>query len=376
MTTRRSFLRTLGCTIGGLTGARTMESQTLGAEKSTAAPKLTKPFKHIVGKATKEYPRHTEGDMVRLKDGRWFMAYTRFHGRGDSAHAEIVSLTSNDGGRTWSKPRILQKNVGKKNVMSVSLLRLASGKILFAYLRKNSLTDCVPYMRISADECTTWSEPIRMTPDDGYHVLNNARVVQLSTGRIVAPICNMEHVWTPKDHGMSWCYFSDDEGKTWHKSKGRVDLPKRGAMEPGVIEKKNGDVWMILRTQLGKIYACTSTDGCNTFTKPEPTPVVAPEAPATASQMPQTGDWLLVFNHNYEKGAGHCGNRTPLTTAISKDEGKTWKHYRNLEPDPKKTYAYASIRYDERNAHLTYYESGPHGPSHKHAIVPIPWLYG
>lgn len=339
-------------------------------------PSKTEPFRHVVARATAKHPRHTEGDMVRLEDGRWLMAYTRFGARGDDARAEIVSRTSDDGGKTWTGPTVMQRNVGKQNVMSVSLLRLASGKIAFAYLVKNSRTDCVPYLRISRDETRTWSDPVPIAPDDGYHVLNNARIVQLSTGRLIAPVALISHLWTPKDHNVSWCYLSDDEGRSWRRGKGPADLPKRGAMEPGVIEKADGSVWMILRTQLGQIYACTSTDGCETFSKPGPTPIKAPEAPATVSKIPQTGDWLMVFNHNYVEGAGHCGRRTPLTTAISRDEGKTWGHLRDLEPDPKRTYAYASVRYDEANAHLTYYESSPAGPSHKHAIVPVKWLYG
>lgn len=332
--------------------------------------------KHIIARATDKNPRHTEGDMVRLADGRWLMAYTRFKARGDDARAEIVARTSSDGGKSWSQPAVMQENVGKQNVMSVSLLRLASRKIAFTYLVKNGRTDCVPYMRLSADEAKTWSDPVRVTPDDGYHVLNNARVVQLSTGRLIAPVALIGDLWTPKDHNVSWCYLSDDEGKTWRRGKGNADLPKRGAMEPGVIEKADGSVWMILRTQLGRIYACTSKDGCETFSKPGPTPIVAPEAPATVSKIPQTGDWLMVFNHNYEAAAGHCGRRTPLTTAISSDEGKTWHRYRNLEDDRTRTYAYTSIRYDAQNVHLTYYESNPKGPSHKHTIVPVKWLYG
>lgn len=379
-TTRRSFLSGIGLAACGLATGELSKPILAAAKSSDFENGLyvgKEPFRHVVGQATDQFRRHTEGDMVRLKDGRWLMAYTRFEKAADTAQAEIVSLTSADGGKTWSKPVVLQKNVGKKNVMSVSLLRLASGKIIFVYLRKNSLKDCVPYLRVSADEARTWSEPVRVTPDDGYHVLNNARVVQLSTGRLIAPVCTMRNVWKPGDHGVTWCYFSDDEGKTWRKGKGCVDLPKRGAMEPGVVEKRDGSVFMILRTQLGRVYVCTSADGGDTFSKAKPSPVVAPESPATISKIPQTKDWLLVFNHNYEEGAGHCGRRTPLTTAISKDEGKTWGHYRNLEPDPKKTYAYTSIRYDKRNVHLTYYENvpGAPGPSHVHTIVPVEWLY-
>ena len=48
-------------------------------------------------------------------------------------------------------------NEGKMNTMSVSLLRLESGRIALFYLRKNSLSDCRLYMRTSSDEAKTWS---------------------------------------------------------------------------------------------------------------------------------------------------------------------------------------------------------------------------
>ena len=80
-------------------------------------------------------------------------------------------------------------NEGGQNVMSVSLLRLQDGRIALFYLRKNSPADCRPYLRISADETQTWSEPQRCIEDEvGYYVLNNDRAVQLARGRIVLPV--------------------------------------------------------------------------------------------------------------------------------------------------------------------------------------------
>jgi sialidase-1 len=336
--------------------------------------------RQVIARATPQHPRHTEGDMVRLKDGRWLMAYSRFVGAGhDESTADIVSLVSADGGKTWSAPSVMQRNVGRQNVMSVSLLRLTSGAIAFVYLVKNGDTDCVPYLRLSRDEAGTWSEPIRVAPDDGYHVLNNARLVQLSGGRLIAPMAVESTTGgSPgRDHYISHCYLSDDGGRSWRRGRG-VDLPRRGAMEPGVIEKKDGRVHMILRTQLGRIYACESTDGGETFSEPRPTPLTSPESPATLSRIPSTGDWLMVFNPNVVEGAGHNGRRTPLATALSRDEGRTWGHLRHLEANPDHEYAYTSIRYDERNVHLTYYESDPalRGESHVHTLVPVEWLYG
>src|SRR5688500_5415423 len=74
--------------------------------------------------ATAETPRKSEGDFIRLKSGRILFIYTEFYGgRGDESPARIVSIFSDDAGKTWSeKPEVVVANKGEQNVMSVSLL--------------------------------------------------------------------------------------------------------------------------------------------------------------------------------------------------------------------------------------------------------------
>src|SRR5213076_112701 len=72
------------------------------------------------------------------------------------------------------------------NVMSASLVRLSDG-IGLVYLRKNSLTDCRAYLRVSKDEGKTWGPPTLCMPTPGYLVVNNDRVVRLASGRLVIP---------------------------------------------------------------------------------------------------------------------------------------------------------------------------------------------
>ena len=106
-------------------------------------------------------PRNSEGSFVTLKSGRILCLYTSFYGgAGDESPARIVSLQSDDSGRTWSRePRVVVENKAGANVMSVSLLRLRSGDIALFYLVKNNLLDCRPVMRLSTDEAESWSEP-------------------------------------------------------------------------------------------------------------------------------------------------------------------------------------------------------------------------
>ena len=100
--------------------------------------------------ATKEHNRNSEGAFVELKDGTILFAYTRYVGEDwrDDASADIVVIKSKDGGTTWSEPEVMvEHDPGYGNVMSVSLLRLQSGRICFIYLKKRlfeGCTDCRP----------------------------------------------------------------------------------------------------------------------------------------------------------------------------------------------------------------------------------------
>ena len=79
-------------------------------------------------------------------------------------------------------------NEGAQNVMSVSLLRLNDGSIALFYLRKDGDDECRPYMRISNDEAVTWGPPVLCIPEPaGYYVVNNSRVVQMRSGRLLIP---------------------------------------------------------------------------------------------------------------------------------------------------------------------------------------------
>ena len=135
-------------------------------------------------------PRNTEGAFVTLRDGRILFAYSHFSGGGgDNDAATIVGRFSSDGGRTWTATDVpIVDREGDMNVMSVSLLRLQDGRIALFYVRKNSVSDCRPYLRYSSDEAKTWSEPVLCIRDEGYFVLNNDRAVQLRSGRILLPV--------------------------------------------------------------------------------------------------------------------------------------------------------------------------------------------
>lgn len=336
-------------------------------------------YSSLVYHATKEHPRNTEGSILRLGDDSLLFAVTQFVGGGsDFSKARIVARRSRDGGRTWGPPKVLQESTGKMNVMSVTLRRLNhpnDDTIALFYLQKNSFDDLRVYVRFSTDEGKTFGESIRVTTEPGYHVLNNDRVTQLASGRLLVPVASTADV-RKVNHFVSYCWMSDDAGKTWRKGKGQVDQPKRGAMEPEVIELRDGRVMMIVRNQLGYIGVSYSSDEGDTWSKPgRLSDLKAPEAPSTLRRIPSTGDLLLVWNNNFTAGAGHSGKRTPLTAAVSSDEGKTWRNIRNLETRTDRTYAYTSLTFVKDHTVMSYWERDGSRFSTRFRSLPTSWFY-
>jgi sialidase-1 len=333
----------------------------------------------VIASPSAEHPRNSEGDLVVLKDGTLLVGWTDFYGgvTSDYARARLSGIKSGDGGRTWGTPFTLVENTGGMNVMSVSFLRLKDGEILLFYCIKNTKTDLKLYVRRSADEAKTWSEPRCITPEPGYHVMNNARAVQLRDGRIVCPVA-----WTVEASRMgevyrTVMYFSDDEGRTWTRGKGEAYCDKRGAMEPGLIQLKDRRLLQILRTQFGMIWHAYSADRGDTWTEAKPWTVVAPESPSTLARLLDNGDLLLVYNPIAQMnmpGVSHSGRRTPLAAAISRDEGATWLKMKLLENDLTQTYAYCSVRIHDGRVLLVYHSAQHDWSTLKFQSIPFSWF--
>ena len=294
-------------------------------------------------------PRNSEGDFIQLTDGRIIFAYSHFTGGGsDHAAGHIAARFSRDRGQTWSdKDHVIVTREGDFNVMSVSLLRLQSGEIALFYLRKHSLTDCRPLMRVSRDEGQTWSEPVVCINKVGYNVLNNDRAVQLRSGRLLLPVAlhNTPQQNSFDGRGVISCYISDDLGNSWRQSTSRQQGHKLTLQEPGIVELRDGRLLMFCRTPHGSQYVSYSDDRGDTWSVFQPSNIISPLSPATIERIPKTGDLLLVWNKHDQVAAQYRGKRTPFNVAVSRDDGQTWEHTKILEDDPHGWYCYTALTF-------------------------------
>ncbi len=356
---RRQFLRTTG-----IVSAATLLS--LSAKAADSGNEVV-----LNLDPTRDNPRNSEGSFVTLKSGRILFIYTRFlGGAADHSPAQLVSIHSDDGGRTWSgEAQTVVENPPGANVMSVSLLRLRNGSIALFYLAKNSLLDCRPVMRISTDEAQTWSEPRHVGDAPGYFVLNNDRVIQLQGGRLVAPVgFHRSRGSDPQNYrsldmrAIALWYLSEDEGQTWREADDWWALPARtstGLQEPGVVELADGRLFSWMRTDQGVQFASYSTDSGKRWSPPDKTELQSPASPASIKRLPGSSDLLALYNDHSGRFPFPKGKRSPLVAAISSDGGRTWPRRRLVEDDQAGWYCYTAIHFTEEAVLLAYCAGDP-----------------
>jgi hypothetical protein len=131
--------------------------------------------------------------------------------------------------------------------------------------------------------------------------------------------------------------YSDDSGETWHLADADLKVPvpdivsAYGAVEPVVLELRDGRIWMLIRTQMGRFYESFSKDG-NTWSTPQPSRIVSSDSPAGLARL-RNGSIILLWN-NCLRYPYAFGGRQVLHGAISGDEGRTWRGYREVARDP------------------------------------------
>ncbi len=320
--------------------------------------------------------RGSMGDFVQLADGSLMMSFTK---------DGIQAIKSTDQGKTWGEPCMLIPNPqppAKGYYCHPSFLRLDDGNILMSYIYATYPTTPYyghNYYRRSADDGKTWTDQFLLTPQAGYVLVHNDRLLKLSTGRLVA-IAEYKAYWpSTNDHGgyVGMSFFSDDGGYSWQPSKNTVDMHPVEVQEADAVELKDGRVMMFARTYSGYPVRAYSSDKCESWSKGEPMkelPMPYAGLP-TVRRIPSTGDLLFIWNSekSTDKQDSRIHRRCALTTAISKDEGKTFEPFRYIARNPEDDFGYQCVTFLGKDLALV----GYHARDGLHvARIGIDWFYG
>jgi len=146
-------------------------------------------------------------------------------------------------------------------------------------------------------------------------------MIQTSKGHIVVPVQPMRH--DPMRNTLR-SYVSEDDGKTW-KPSNIIDLGGNhdhdGAMEPTLVELRDGRLWMLIRTTLGRFWEAYSDDYGYSWRVLRPSRIRAPSSPGYMIRL-ASGRLVLAYNHRYDLAYPYC--RRELAISFSEDEGNTW----------------------------------------------------
>lgn len=313
-------------------------------------------------------PRNSEGAFLKLKDGRLLFAYSRFVGSSyaDFSHSCIACRYSNDEGETWTETRDLfyPEEHGAINIMSVSLMRMINEDIGMFYLIRYTTDEMRLYLRRSSDEGKTWSEARPCMPEAGYYVVNNDRIIRLSSsGRLVIPAS-----WHDSRgaNGKACFFLSDDDGESWKRSQELCILTSKytrsGLQEPGIIELRTGVLWAWARTDMGRQYEMFSTDQGENWSEPAPSRFTSPLSPMSVKRDHTSNQLLAIWNpipqFPTRKFHKSTMGRFPFIGAVSGDEGENWGQPFVIELDEQRGYCYTAIHFTEDDSVLLAYCAG------------------
>lgn len=286
------------------------------------------------------------GGLLVAADG----AFEQYSLQAEGGRARIMVRRSRDLGRTWSDAVALGEVQGVAEGHSLRCLRDRRGELHGFWGqargdgRKPAVDRFIDLWHVRSEEQgTRWSAPQRIFT--GY-VGSFQQVAELSDGTLVLPFARWigdRPSGPPTGSNVTTTVTSKDEGRTWQLSPAELTAPcdagyngaNYGAIEPVVLPLKDGRVWMLMRTQTGRLYESFSRDGV-AWSAARPSAFYSSTSPAFLLRLPDRR--IVLFWNNCQMpprvdGQGVYGGRDVLHGAISDDEGGTWRGFREVYRD-------------------------------------------
>ena len=150
-----------------------------------------------------------------------------------------------------------------------------------------------------------------------------------------------------------------------------------------MVERKDGSLFAILRSDVGYLYQAVSRDRGETWGEATPTKLTSPQAEPCLQRIPSTGDLLLIWCNALPYAISHDlatmhRPRNPLSSAISRDDGKTWENIKNIENREGYDNAYPNVYFHGDEAIVTYYQASSSGSRDTELLLkifPVSWFY-
>jgi predicted neuraminidase len=284
------------------------------------------------------FPSCHASTLVETKDGlvaAWF-------GGTHEKHRDVAIWTARLQGERWTEPvevaNGVQSDGSRVSTWNPVLFQPKTGPMLLFYKAGPSPGEWWGMVMSSQDEGKSWSKPERL-PNGILGPIKN-KPVQLKSGAILSPTSTEHEGWR--------VHFerSTDNGKTWTVTPPVNDGKEIAAIQPSILQHKDGRLQAIGRTRQNRLFTIESIDEGRTWGTMElldlPNPSAGIDAVTLADER-----FLLVYNHTPE-------NRETLNVAVSED-GRNWNSALVLEYEPGKEFSYpAVIQTGDGLVHITY----------------------
>lgn len=251
----------------------------------------------------------------------------------DAQHA----LHSSDEGRTWITTPIFRDEQRYRISDERALLRTRDGVVIAAWMNTKELKSppgwnwgtqdadwqgfVLPtYVCRSLDDGKTWEEPVFLNkPWCGcIHSLIETKSKRIAlVGQEIIPAWRHATV----------VFVSDDQGRTWQRSnvldigQGRHD--HAGSIEGTVVERRDGSLYQLLRTETGWLYEAVSRNGGLLWEDFRQSQIKSVTCCAQLARLAD-GRIALLWNHPPRHRPDSGSSREELSIAFSSDECATW----------------------------------------------------
>jgi len=278
--------------------------------------------------------------VVELPDGNMLCVYDSFRGSLSTSANSMAYKISTDKGKSWGPRRFFGSEIPNTCDNRSSICMTSWGTIFLTWQNfptGGRLTSLSLYYSTSTDGYN-WS-PAREIPTGGISDRTHG-LIELSNGNLIIPFSWWKGKPGQRYHVAS-VVISTDRGKTWHRGRdldagdfGYEEEWHRGLLEPTIAELSDGRLLMIMRAQTntGTFYKSYSYDGGETWTPAVPEPKLKGARQGNHLYRLKSGNLVYVWNNNIS--GVEFRDRTPLSIAISTNDGKTWKAYREVANYP------------------------------------------
>ena len=246
------------------------------------------------------------------------------------------ALLSTDEGLTWTQTPLFSEPAKFTVSSERALLRTREGVIISSWMNLTERAQpkgwrwgekavswqefVLPtYTCRSTDEGQTWEAPVKLS-DPWCGCIHS--LIQMKSGRIV--LVGQEII--PQWRHATVMWVSDDLGKSWQRGDmldyGVGTHDHAGSLEGSVIERRDGSLYLLLRTESGFLWEATSRDGL----KWEGLKQTTIPSVTCCPQMTRLRDeriallWNAPPRHDPKSGS----SRSELSLAFSEDETATW----------------------------------------------------